>query len=359
MFSSGAKIGCSIFSVLVALCSAAAEPHALRIGFVGSLSGFAANYGTAVLEGAQTAQDELTSAGVPVEIFIEDDQSNTKNTAIAFQKLVSLNKIQALIGGTWWANGIVRLTEQHEIPFLSCETLFNDDVVLGPRYFLMAGDLRSWVQIFEPMVSAKGWKKGATIRFASGFGATLAREMQNIFSRRGRTYAGTIEYSDILASDASSIGVQLRKLSPDVVYIDAQPGGLANILRKLHEQGLSRKTVVLTNAVAEDMFRGNLVDPAIPGEIYFTKKGTWTQSFLNRFRKKFGRDPMLHADLGYYSLLFLHKAMQSPNPAAAMKSGSIVVDDLKIQFDEHNAFTGISQEIWTYREGTLQRVSSF
>src|SRR5258707_4496020 len=51
-------------------------------------------------------------------------------------------------------------------------TLFRS--VLGKTYFILHGDLRNWVRVYQPLIEQKGWKKGAIIRYVSGFGATLA-----------------------------------------------------------------------------------------------------------------------------------------------------------------------------------------
>ena len=328
----------------------------MKVGYVGSLTGFAGNYGSSVLEGAQLAADEIRAGGGRLELIVEDDASAMKQTSAAYQKLRSLHHIDALIGGSWWANGLVHVTAQDGIPFLSCETLYNDDAVLAPNYFLMEGDLRTWVRIYEPLIRQRGWKKGATIRFTSGFGATIAREMQSLFEQPGRSYAGTIEYNDVLATDAAAIAVQVRKLSPDVVYLDGQPGSIANILRKFREQGLASKVAVLTHAAGEDMIKDSLIPAKDVGELYVTRKASYREDFVEKFRAKYGREPRLDADLGYYSLLALDAAMKTPDPIACIRSGALTVGGLRIEFDEHNAYLGAVQDVWALRNGAFIRI---
>jgi len=213
---------CVILIMLAGFLPAALEAEALKmkIGCIGSLSGYAGSYGQAVLEGAQLAVAELNRQGSQIELISEDDQSVMKNTVTAYKKLVKMDGVRFILGGSWWLNAVVRMSEQDDIPLVSCETLYNQETVPAPNYFLLAGDLAQWVRVYEPLVQRRSWKKAAVLRFVSGFGATLAGEMERIFSGPGRSYLGAIEYADIEMTEAAALLLQIRKLSPDVLYVD-------------------------------------------------------------------------------------------------------------------------------------------
>lgn len=325
--------------------AAPAEPqNNFTIGFIGSLSSFAANYGNAVLEGAQLAVDELKNQGIHVTLRAEDDQSVTKNTVTAYEKLKHIDKVQTIIGGSWWISGIVQKAAVDHMPILSCETLYTDDAVLGPSYFILHGDLGEWVRVYEPLIKEKGWKKGAVVRFSSGFGATIAREMSEIFSREGRTFVPAIEYNDIAMADAQSIAVQLKKLKPDVVYVDAQPGGLAALLKKLTEAGMSNIGII-TNMIADDVRRENMVDLSPFTNLYFTKRATYDAAFAQKFKLRYGKDPYLGSDLGYYSVYISLSALRTSDPISTIKKG-LTVQGQSFSFDEHNVHAGVVSSIF-------------
>jgi ABC-type branched-subunit amino acid transport system substrate-binding protein len=63
------------------------DSSSLKLGMVTSLTSFAANYGTAVLEGAQVAVEELATQNVHIELAVEDDQSSAKNAVSAYSNL--------------------------------------------------------------------------------------------------------------------------------------------------------------------------------------------------------------------------------------------------------------------------------
>jgi len=87
-----------------ALCAApalfAGEP--VRIGFFMSMTGRDASFGEASLRGARLAVDGLNAAGGvlgrPVELVVEDDRSLAGESATAVKKLISRDRVVALVG---------------------------------------------------------------------------------------------------------------------------------------------------------------------------------------------------------------------------------------------------------------------
>ena len=341
-----------LFSLLATVASAgeSSEKHAPAvIGVVASLSSFAANYGSAVVEGAKLAAAELEKEGQPVKLVIEDDQSDSKNAVAAYQKLVAADRVKGIIGGSWWINSIVKPAERQKIPLLSCETLYDKDTIRGDNYFIIHGDLRDWVRVYEPIVAARGLKRGAVIRFASGFGMTIESEMREIFSRQGRTFVGAVEYSDIQAGDSAAVVLELKKLKPEVVYIDAQPSGLAHILSKIAATGL-RDLTIFTNSIADDVMRDKLFDLAVFPNLYFTRRVTFEPKFAARFKAVYGKEPYLNADLGYNAVKLMTQALHTSDPIAAIRGG-LEVDGRKFSFNSNNVYSGTPQTVWRVVDG--------
>lgn len=330
----------------IAFAQESSEPLTTkRIGFIGSLSSFAANYGKAALEGVELAASELKARGENIQLFIEDDASEMKNTVTSYQRLKNLNSIDGLVGGTWWANSIVKVAQNDGIPFLSAETSYNKDAVLAANYFLLQGDLSEWIKVYEPLIKKRGWKKGAIIRFVSGFGETLSQTMRETFSKEGREFVGAIEYTDIRISDAGSMVLRLKRMNPDVVYLDTQPEGLYVLLKRIHELGLEN-IAVITNENAEDMLRQNLMDPKSISNFYFTNKANLSEKFEQKFHKHFNRAPYLYADIAYYSTHLLARALDAEDPVTFIKSGDFEMDGFRFRFDRNNALVGLPLQIW-------------
>lgn len=350
----------ALLFLVVPLSPSAALERPLTIGFIGSLTSFAGNFGTAILEGAKLAAKEINQGESKVRIISEDDQSVARNSVGAYIKLTNADQIDAIVGGSWWINAIVKKAEKAGLPLVSCETLYNKETVSGKTYFLLQGELRSWVRVYEPIVKERGFKRAAVVRFTSGFGETLEEEMKSLFSHSGRYFAGTIEYSDIQIPDAASIVLQLKKLKPDVVYIDGQPSGLANLLKRMVEGGLTNLPI-FTNSIAEDVLRDKLINPSLFANFYYTRRGTFDKDFSERFEKEYGKRPYLNADLGYLAVHILAEAAargRDQNPSgivAALKNG-VKVKGRQFAFDGHNVFAGPPQEVWRLDQGQTEKV---
>ncbi len=350
-------IFCAFLICLSANIGWASPKTPLRIGYIGSLSGFAAAYGQAVLNGVTVAIDELKASGQPIELRVEDDKSSPKDLVTAYMKLKSVDKIDALITGTWWADSIVKKAEADSIPFISCETMYGKDFIQAPNYFSLLGDWRNWILVFRPLVEKNNWKKASMIKFISGAADTMRDEMQRMFSGNGRLFLKPVEYSDFEMKEATTIAAQVRAMAPDVLYVDGQPSSFGNMINKLIDQKVS-KLVVFTNAIALDAYREKLFDPKrFPGEIYFSARSTYRPSFVKAYQGKYGREPELNSDLGYYAMYLLDKAFASGyEPVTALKSGKLQIDGITFSFDEHNVYSGIGQEVFTFRDGLPVKV---
>jgi branched-chain amino acid transport system substrate-binding protein len=74
----------------------------VKIGAILSLTGRGSQYGKASLQGIQIAADEVNKAGGihgrKIELVVEDSLSEAKNAVTAYQKLLDVNKVVAVIG---------------------------------------------------------------------------------------------------------------------------------------------------------------------------------------------------------------------------------------------------------------------
>lgn len=348
-----------VLSVLVALIAYSGEsmaaPPAKRIGLIASLSGFAAQYGVAVREGAELGVEELRKEGHNVELFVEDDQSDPSKALSAYRYLKDIKGIQVLIGGSWWLRPLAPITERDSLPFLSCETMLDNDFIPSKTYFILSGRVVDWVSIYDPFFTSRKLEKGAIVKFTSGFSQTISDEMKRLFTRSPRSIVGEFQYQDLLASQASSIVLKLKSAHPDVVYVDGQPEGLANFLRKRAELGAQEITVVGHSAF-ESAIRGKLVSPKQCRNLYFLRRVSPNADFAGRFKGRFSHDPELSADLGYYAANMAAQALDSSQPLETIRRG-MRVRGKEFLFDENQVASGISQEIFRVDEaGEITRV---
>ena len=108
----------------------------VRIGWVGSITGKLSKWGA--FNASKLAEEEINQAGGingrPLEIIYEDAKSEGKEAVNAFSKLVSVDQVKFVIGGTCTPETmpIAPLAERHKVVLLA--------VITSNPYLTTAGD---------------------------------------------------------------------------------------------------------------------------------------------------------------------------------------------------------------------------
>lgn len=118
----------------------------IKIGADLELTGGKASFGDSALKGAKLAVKEINDAGgilgKKLELIEADNASKSEEATRAAQKLITTNKVVAIIGATTSTNtlGIVPVAQEKGIPLVSSSAT-NPKVTVDER----TGDLNEWV----------------------------------------------------------------------------------------------------------------------------------------------------------------------------------------------------------------------
>ena len=74
------------------------ETYTYKIGVLFATTGDVAVYGIPMLQAVQLAQEQAKANGVNVELVVEDSRCEPQAAATAMQKLVTVDKVDAVIG---------------------------------------------------------------------------------------------------------------------------------------------------------------------------------------------------------------------------------------------------------------------
>lgn len=320
----------------------AEEP--LRIGVIASLSGFAAQYGQAVVDGAKFGKARLRTRGVEVELFIEDDGSDMKQTVNAYYRLKAKGKLRAIIGGSWWLQAIVPLADRDKITLLSCETVHNDRTVYSQHSFILQGYLHLWVSEFDYLVKSQHLQSGVILRSTSDFGMTLGNAFRELFSTEGRKFLGELVYTDLDIQDARTLVLKLKQMRPEVVYIDGHPGSFATVLQRMRELKMN-SLFIFSNAIAKEMKVQHLDDASDFPNVFYSERVAAAQEFQKEFKKAMGEEPRRNADLGTLAVELASQALDKDDLSESLKSRAYEIDGIRIEFDSKNVWKGPRIEI--------------
>src|SRR6478735_290925 len=97
----------------------------IKVGVYGDLTGQTSSFGQSTKNGIQLAVDEINAAGgvngKKIELVIEDDQGRPEQAKTVVQKLISQDKVQAVLGEVASTNSLAAapVAQEAKIPMIS------------------------------------------------------------------------------------------------------------------------------------------------------------------------------------------------------------------------------------------------
>jgi branched-chain amino acid transport system substrate-binding protein len=230
--------------------ASAAEP--VKVGFSMAMTGAVAQNGKQLLIALQLWRDDVNAKGGllgrPVELVYYDDQSNPSNVPGIYTKLISVDKVDLLLGpyATNMAAAAMPVIMEHNrvtITMLALEVNRHFDY---SRYFSMVSVGPEGVKAFSEGffgLAAAQQPKPQTVALLSA-DAEFARTSAD-GARENATAAGfKIVYDQSYPPPTTDFAPTIRAieaLNPDVVFVAAYPPDTVGIVRAAHEVGLKPK----------------------------------------------------------------------------------------------------------------------
>lgn len=304
----------------------------IRIGSAMSLTGKSALQGGYGREGYLLCQKQVNQKGGvlgrSVEFVIDDDGSDEKTAVGLYEKLITEDKVDAVIGpyGGPTTDAVADVTEKHRklmiAPFAAATSLWEK----GRRYLVM---LLSPTEVFPEgvldLAARHGLKTLAVLNEDVLGGKAAAKGASELAKKKGlelvfsETYPkGTADFSGMLN--------QVKAAKPDVLYAAVfLLDDLVAITRQMRELDLNVKMfgIPLYGALpeyyqrlgksAEYVYSGSLWEPGLPYP--------GNQEFVTAYEQEFNRAPALQSVNGYAGCqLFVE---------AARRAGSLDSDKLR------------------------------
>lgn len=315
-----------------------AEAETVKIGLVAPLSGDAASYGEPVIEGVQLAIEELNNrenAKYKYELIAEDGKCTGASAATVAQKLVNVDKVSYIIGGSCSGENLAMapITEPAKVLVISPFASSPDITKAGPYTYRTApSDTESGVFIGNYL--KEKYAKVAILSERTDYAQALGVQAKTVFESLG----GEVVIDETFQSADEDFRAQVLKVKnsdAEVVFINPQSeSNLLGILRQLGEQGVKLPTVgffltsdaVATNPYAKDITMFDVPNVANEG------KGA---IFTGAFSKKFGKNPSYpFAAAGAYDDMYMI--------AQGIEKNGNTSDDVRKYLDGIKSYEGAS-----------------
>ena len=319
------------FLTMLPVRSVVAEPVEIKIGATLPLSGSLAFAGEDVRRGIELAIEDFSSASVKFSAHYEDNQHQGAKAATDAQKLLELDKADALISMWDMADVVAPIAERHKIPHLAIR--WDPSVAQQYAYtFTVESSYRSYVDSLLRLAKRLGATSVAVLT-EEGQGWILAADyLQSSAPAQGLKVTGEERFSSGEADYRGSV-LRLLRGKPDMLLLLSNPPHTEAIIQRIRElaprQQFSGYFEVLQNP--------GLVD-GVPFAAQF-EVAPW---FFDKFVRRYGAAPKSRAAQAYDIVRLLAmsaaKSRAEPNPqsilaalsrmepkdaaAGALKSGS-------------------------------------
>jgi branched-chain amino acid transport system substrate-binding protein len=288
--------------------SPAAAEDSIKIGIVAPLTGPAANSGIGLRQGMELAAKDWNDAGgvkigankTPITLIFEDSQSRPEVGVSAAQKMISVDKIDLLIGEAFHSSvtmAVMEMAGQFNLPILSGEPVSTEvanKIKANPekyKYF-WKGNFNSEVyasafsEIYKSIEASlkPSKKKIALVVEDTDYGRSNASLISSTFKAEGWTISA-METVPLSHADFYPQLTKLRADEPDVVIsIFTAVNSGVSFVRQYQELGLKslhfgvyyplRSEFISQAGKAADglVWMPMMVDPTNPEVVEFSKR---------------------------------------------------------------------------------------
>ncbi len=342
----------------------------IRIGGAFGLSGVCAEWGEGDLKAVQLAVEELNTAGEigkPIELIVEDTQCDGKATVSAVQKLIFVDKIEALIGPTWGDSfqGAFPLIRENKIvamlPSASIEAIeFNKQ----PLNFLFSTwfPQRAEVETLQKYAVAHGFKTFVVTNDADPFDAMMAA----LFRAEAKDNGITIldEHQVVIGTqDFRTILARIKAKSPDAFFVAVQDtSSKATFLKQAREIGITSQLFSSADIQNPSLLQG--FSSALEGVIYtYPSAGKNSEMFFAKYRARYGSEPQgSSASNAYDAVNILAAAMKKAGTEGEKLERALLETSIPgvtydtLKFSEKHQIAGGEFEIKTIKNGAFVKV---
>jgi branched-chain amino acid transport system substrate-binding protein len=271
------------------------------VGMYGSLTGDGASFGQSSREGTELAVDEVNGGGGllggrKIKLLVEDDQSKPEEASNAVTKLVTQDKVVAVLGEVASRRSLAAapVCQKYMVPMISPSSTNERVTQVGDYIFRVC-----FIDPFQGEVLAKfayndlKARKVAILKdIQQDYSVGLTDSIMKHFTALGGQVLDPVSYSSG-DSDFKAILTQVRSQKPDAVFATGYYPEAAIIVRQARELGMMMPILggdgwvgdalkngreALNNTFISNHYSGDNPDPVV-------------QNFVKAYRAKYKRDP--------------------------------------------------------------------
>ena len=313
------KISVFICVYLWLLLACSPKSDEIRVGFYGPLSGNMAFFGTSVVRGIELGLEVINRTGINgrrIRLFIEDDRGNPEEAQTAVSRLITRDRVVAVLGEPSSSNSIAAapVCQQHRIPMITPAATNVQVTQIGDFIFRIC-----WIDPFQGEIMARfavEELKARTTAILYDVSSDYSTGLTEIFRNTVEELGGKVLLAESFTAGDTNFSAQLTTIiaaKPDVLYVPAYYNEAGLIMRQLRALNSNMQVIGSDGWDATQLLE--IGGAAMNGSYYCTHflpsdPDPIVQQFVANLKKKHHINPSMGEALGYDAILLLADAMR-------------------------------------------------
>jgi len=345
--------------LLFGLIDVARAQQPIRIGASMSQTGSYAALGQNQLRGytlcVKHTNEKGGVLGRKLQLLIEDDQSQPETAARIYEKLITQDKVDAVLGpySSAITEAVADVSEKYKMPLVAPAASTTSIFKKGRKFaFMLQSPAEVYLEGLIDLASKRGLKTIAVINEDTIFPKSLAQGTAELARKKGIRVVFAEAYSKGSA-DFTAILKKVKAANPDVLAAATYFDDAIAIVRKLKELNVDLKMVGVTvggdlpkfyetlGQAAEFVYGSSQWEPELVtlragGLILIAREYPGAREFVEAYHKEYpGADFSYHSAGGYSGCEVLVEAIKRAGSLDGEKVRAAI-----LKLDYHNVYGG-------------------
>lgn len=239
----------------------AARADDVTIGMIASMSGVAAAYDRAVVEGAEAYiklwNDEGGFKGRHVVLDVLDDESVPTTAVNVYRKLVDDPRIRVIFAAAPGQTmlSIKAISDDYKVPAIGSSTTVQLAKPVAKYFFRSLPGTDAYMDALIAWAKKRGYKKVATLNPIDSGGQGEAYEFKRAAAANGLTVVAAETYSNTDTNFTAQL-VNVRNAKPDFFYLGTIGGPTVTIFKQVKQLHLEMPIGIHSSAFNPNFFNG-------------------------------------------------------------------------------------------------------
>jgi len=352
----------TFYFIFIFIFSSCINKDSIKIGVLFPLTGDASSYGEKGKKAILMAVDEINNTGgiegKKIEAIYEDSEADPTTGVNATQKLVSIDKVPAIVGDIVSAVTLpaAAIAEKNKVILIAPTSSAPAITDAGEYiYRIWPSDLEEGKAIGN-FAKEKDYKRAVILHLNNDYGNSISSIFTKYFESSFSKVVANEAYLET-QTDFKAVLTKIKNLHPDVIYIAGYYNDVAKIAIQIKELKIDGQLLGVT-AIEDNRFI-QIAGKAADGFIYPLATGfesnsvnPITKKFVDNFKIKYNYEPGWVEAHCYDAFMLVCKALKNSKDKISGTS-------IKNYFDTMKYYDGVTGKIIFDKNGDVIKPVKF